>query len=67
MFTYEYSTIWINPNRTYLLNGLGFFNLNITHLLNGLVMLACLLDFIKTKKKKNSINQIDMNYEKPNK
>ena len=46
---------------TCLLNGSKFFNPNTTHLLNGLVVSTCLLDFIK--KKKNSINQIDMNYE----
>ena len=35
----------------------------MTHLLNGLVVSTCLLDFIKMKEK-NSINQINMNYEK---
>ena len=37
----------------------------MTHLLNESVVSNCLLDFIKMKKKKNNINQIDMNYEKP--
>ena len=59
------SDIWVNTNPTCLLNGSRFFNPNTTHLLNGSVVLTCLLDFIKMKKKKNSINQIDMNYEKP--
>ena len=36
----------------------------MTYLLNGLVVSTCLLDFIKMKEKKNSINQINMNYEK---
>ena len=72
MSTYEYSTIWsVNPSPSCLLNGLEFLNSNITHLLNGLVVSTYLLDFIKMKKKKKnpnfSINQIDMNYEKPKK
>ena len=41
------------------INKLRFFNPNITHLLNKPVMSTCSSDF--TKKKKNSINQIDMN------
>ena len=64
MSIYEYLTIWVNTNPMCLLNGLRFLNPNMTHLLNGLVVSTCLLDFIKTRKK-NSINQIDMNYEKP--
>ena len=64
--THEYSTVWVNPNSTCLLNGLGFLNPNTTHLLNGLIVSICLSDFINKKKKTNfSINQIDMNYEKP--
>ena len=52
MSTHRYLIIWINPNPTCLLNGSGFLNPNTTHLLNGLVVLTCLLDFIKMKKKK---------------
>ena len=38
------------------------------YLLNGLVVSTCLSYFIKMKKKKKfSFNQIDMNYENPNK
>ena len=37
-------------------------NTNSTYLLNGTVVSTYLLDFIK---KQISINQIDMNYEKP--
>ena len=37
-------------------------SINLTYLLNGTVVLTYLLDFIK---KQISINQIDMNYEKP--
>ena len=68
--SHRYSTIWVNSNPTCLLNGSGFFNPNTTYLLNGLVVLTCLSDFIKMKKKEKtnfSINQIGMNYEKPNK
>ena len=65
MLTHEYSTIWVNPNLTYLLNRSRFLNPNTTHLLNGSVMSTGLSNFIKQKK--NSINQIYMNYEKPNK
>ena len=66
MLTYEYSTIWVNPNLMYLLNKSKFINPNTTHLLNGSVMSIGLSNFIK-QKKKISINQIYMNYEKPNK
>ena len=64
--THKYSTIWVNPNPTCLLNGSGILNPNTIHLLNELVVLTCLSDFIKMKRKKTnfSINQIDMNYEK---
>ena len=59
--THEYPTIYVNTNPTYLLNGSRFLNPNTTHLLNESVVSTCLSDFIK---KKISINQIDMNYEK---
>ena len=55
----------VNPNLKCLLNGSGFLNPNITYSLNELVVSACLSDFIKKKKTNFSINQIDMNYEKP--
>ena len=54
--THEYSTIWFNTNLTRLLNKLEFLNSNMTRL----------SDIIKVKKKKNSINPSDLNYEKPN-
>ena len=63
--THEYSIIWVNINPICLLNRSRFLNPSMTHLLNESVVSNCLLDFIKMKKKKNSINQIDMNYEKP--
>ena len=44
-------TIWVKTNLTCLLNGSKFLNLNTTYLLNELVMLTCLSDFIKMKKK----------------
>jgi len=47
MSIHEYSTIWVNTNLTYLLNGSRFFNPSITHLLNKLIVLTCLSDFIK--------------------
>ena len=49
--TYDYPTIWVNTNPTCLLNESRFFNSNKIHLLNGLVVLTCLSDFIKMKKK----------------
>ena len=58
VLTHEYPTIWVNTNLTCLLNGSRFLNPNTTHLLNELVVSTCL-----SKRKKNSINQIDMNYE----
>ena len=64
MSIHDYLTIWVNTNSTYLLNESRFLNPNTTYLLNGLVMSTYLSDFIKMKRKKNSINQIDMNYEK---
>ena len=51
MSTHDYPTIWINTNPTCLLNGSRFLNRNTTHLLNGSIVLTCLLDFIKKKKK----------------
>ena len=53
MSTHEYLTIYVNINLTCLLNGSRFFDPNMIHLLNGLVVLTCLSDFIKMKKKKN--------------
>ena len=68
VLTHEYSTIWVNPNLTCLLNELGFFNLNTIHLLNGQSYRLVYKILSKRRKKKNfSINQIDMNYEKLNK
>ena len=74
MSVHVMSTVWsINPSPSCLLNGSEFLNPNIIHLLNRVVVSTCLLDFIKMKKKKKkknpnfSINQIDMNYEKPKK
>ena len=63
--THKYPAIWVNTNPTCSLNELRFLNPNMTHLLNGLVISTCLSDFIQ--KKKIIINQIDMDYEKPNK
>ena len=54
--THEYSTICVDPNPTCLLNRSRFINPNTTHLLNRSVELTYLLDFIKMKRKKNSIN-----------
>ena len=51
VLTLEYPTIWVNTNRTCLLNGSRFLNPNTTHLLNELVVSTCLLNFIKKKKK----------------
>ena len=61
--THGYSTIWVNPNLTCLLDELEFLNSNTTFLLNESVVSTCLSNFIQ-KKKIFSINQIDMNYEK---
>ena len=58
VLTHEYLIIWVNTNLTCLLNGSRFLNPNTTHLFNELVVSTCL-----SKRKKNSINQIDMNYE----
>ena len=55
ILAYEYLTIWVNLNLTCLLNGLEFLNSNTTYLLNGSIVLTCLSDFIKMKKKKNLI------------
>ena len=66
VLTNEYSTIWVNTNPTCLLNRSKFLNFNTTCLLNESVVSIHLSDFIKVKKKKNSINEIDLNYEKPN-
>ena len=41
-----------DTNPTRLLNGSGFLNPNVTYILNGLVVLICLSNFIKMKKKK---------------
>ena len=46
---HEYSTIWVNPNSTCLLDESGFFNPNTTHLLNESIVSTCLSNFIKTK------------------
>ena len=50
-----------------LLNGSRFLNLNMTCLLNGSIVSTYLSNFIKMKKKKNSVNQMNLNYEKPKK
>ena len=52
----------VNTNLTCLLNGSRFLNPNTTYLLNGLITSTCLTDFIKMKKKKKkiSINQIEL-------
>ena len=65
MLTYEYPIIWVNTNSICLLNGLRFFNPNMTHLLNGLIVSTYLSDFIKMKKKKIVLTKL--NYEKPKK
>ena len=52
--THKYSTIstiWVNTNPTHLLNRFKFLNSNTTCLLNRLVVLTCLSDFVKVKKK----------------
>ena len=49
-----------------LLNGSRFLNLNTTCLLNGSIVSTYLSNFIKMKKK-NSVNQMNLNYEKPKK
>ena len=67
MSSRKYSTIWIDTNPTYLLNESGFLNPNTIFLLNGTFMPSCLSKFIETRRKKNSINLINLNYEKPNK
>ena len=64
--------MYINTNPTCLLNELGFLNPNTTCLLNESIVLTHLLngsDFYqsKPKKKKNSINPIDLDHEKSNK
>ena len=53
MPTHKYPTIWVNTNSIYLLNESRFSNPNTTYLLNKSVVLTCLSNFIKTKKKKN--------------
>ena len=53
MSTHEYLTIWVNTNPTCLLNGSRFLNPNTTYLLKKSVMLTCLSNFIKMKKKTN--------------
>ena len=50
--THGYSTIWVNPNLTYLLDELEFLNSNTTFLLNESVVSTCLSNFIPKKKKK---------------
>ena len=68
MSIYEYLTRWVNNNPTHLLNESRFLNPNMTCLSNDSLVLIRLSDFIKQKKITNfSINQIDLNYEKPNK
>ena len=66
MLTYEYPIIWVNTNSICLLNGLRFFNPNMTHLLNGSIVSTCLSNFIKMKKKKKLV-LTKLNYEKPKK
>ena len=50
--THEYLVIWVNTNPTCLLNGSRFLNPNTNNLLNGSIVLTCLLDIIKMKRKK---------------
>ena len=69
---FKYSLyIWVNTNSTHLLIWLRFFNFNTTYFIK---QVNCVDPFIRfyIKAKKNiyinfSINQIDLNYEKPNK